>query len=72
MLSVSRQCTILTVILEDSGENPSGVMKEFMDTVPYQHLPCVPMTSPSGSPVNTSALRRATDHYVTRYYDLKK
>jgi hypothetical protein len=68
-LSVARQCTILKAILEDSGENPSRVMKEFMDTVPYHHLPCVPTTSPSESPVNTSALQWATDYYVTRYCD---
>ena len=68
-LSVSRQCTILTAILKDSGENPSRVMKEFMDTVPYQHLPCVPTSSPSESPVNISGLQRATDYYVTRLFN---
>ena len=67
-LSITKQCTILIAILEESGEDPSSVMKEFMDTVPYHHLPCVPLTTPSGLAVNTSALRRATDLYVRRYH----
>ena len=64
---ISRQCAILTAIIKDSGENPSRVMNDLMiDTTPNQHLPCIPMTPPSRSPVNVSGLRDATDRYITK------
>ncbi|XP_028396658.1 uncharacterized protein LOC114520560 [Dendronephthya gigantea] len=68
--SISRQCNILAAILKDSGENPPRVMKAFMETVPYQYLPCIGMKSPSESPsVNTSGLRLATDKNVARLFN---
>lgn len=64
-LSVSRQCSILTAILEDSGETLSHMIEEYKDTELYQQLPCT--TKPSGSAVNTTGLRRVTDFYISRY-----
>lgn len=63
---ISRQCAILEAILKDSGEIPSRVMNDLIDIPSHQHLSCIPTTSPSGSPVNTSGLRDATDRYITR------
>lgn len=66
-LSISRQCNILTAILKGSGGDPPRIIDEFMSQVPYEHFPCVPLTTSSGSSVNSSELLRATDFYITRY-----
>lgn len=68
MFPIIRQCSILASILGQSGEKILPIAGDLIYE-PHQHLPCLRGVSNSGSLVNTSALRRATDVHVSKVFN---